>query len=378
LENPVSSFLFHTAFKARVPVGKTMRAPLSWIFILTLCSLAQAQPLVFFGNASISALFTAAPGFFIAQASDRAYSPQEINAFATDGKALFNEKRYAESLILFQRACDGNDLVSCIYLGIQYDNGLGVTENSASAVEPYKKACLGDFAQGCSNLGLLLENGRGVSVNLKLARDLYEMSCGANLEQGCFNLGSLYYASRGVEQDFARAAALFQKSCDLGYAAGCSSLAPMYMRGEGVRKDKKTAKALLAKSCSLGDSQSCAPAPQRLSFSDVLNMALPALNAMADSNSNSNSGSSSASASSSAYSSASAQNSRSSGGSNVAFLKNQIQRLQNEIARNEKNVSEWESSKTGNPAAIAGLRRSIQKEREQLLGFQAQLARAQQ
>jgi chromosome segregation ATPase len=152
----------------------------------------------------------------------------------------------------------------------------------------------------------------------------------------------------------------------------------MYMRGEGVRKDKKTAKALLAKSCSLGDSQSCAPAPQRLSFSDVLNMALPALNAMADSNSNSNSGSSSASASSSAYSSASAQNSRSSGGSNVAFLKNQIQRLQNEIARNEKNVSEWESSKTGNPAAIAGLRRSIQKEREQLLGFQAQLARAQQ
>lgn len=351
-----------------------MRRPLSWIFIVALCPLAIAQPLTFFGTASISAVSTVASGSFIAQASERAYSPQEITAFATDGEALFNEKRYAESLILFQRACDGNNLLSCTYLGVQYDNGLGVTKDSANAVEPFKKACIGDFAQGCADLGMLLENGRGVSVNLKLARDLYGIGCDANLGDSCWYLGSLYYAPRGVEQDFARAGELFQKSCDLGSAGGCSSLATVYMHGEGVKKDKKTAKALLAKSCSLGNTQSCAPAPQRFSFSDILNMALPVVAAMADSNSNSNS----SFGSSSAYSPASAQNARSSGGNNVPFLKNQIQRLQNEIARNEKNVSDWERSKTSNQAAIAGLRRSIQKEREQLLNFQAQLARQQQ
>ncbi len=128
----------------------------------------------------------------------------------------------------------------------------------------------------------------------------------------------------------------------------------------------------MAKACSMGRTQDCPAAPQRSSWADLLNMAVPIVSALSNSNSGSDSSSGDAPAS--------GQSVRSSGSgsnNNAQFLKDQIRRLQDQIDRNEKNVSEWENSKTHNQAAIDGLRRSIQREREQLLNFQQQLARQQ-
>ena len=55
-------------------------------------------------------------------------------------------------MLIYQKACDPGQAVSCYSLAMAYDHGEGVAQDKAKAVRLYQKACDRKDAQGCEAL----------------------------------------------------------------------------------------------------------------------------------------------------------------------------------------------------------------------------------
>ena len=54
---------------------------------------------------------------------------------------------------LFQKACDGGDILGCNNLGVSYENGEGgLAKDRKRARELFSEACRGGEEQGCQTL----------------------------------------------------------------------------------------------------------------------------------------------------------------------------------------------------------------------------------
>lgn len=172
-------------------------------------------------------------------------------------RAAYNQKRYEEDRLLFEKDCDNGKMLSCTGLGVLYDNGWGVSRDYSVARKLYQKACDGEEMRGCRSLGLLYSLGNGVSQDYSHARKLYQKACDGGDMPGCHNLGLLYAQGNGVSQDYAQARTLFQKACDGGELAGCSGLGVAYAEGQGVTQDYAQARMLFKKACDGGEKEGC-------------------------------------------------------------------------------------------------------------------------
>jgi hypothetical protein len=90
------------------------------------------------------------------------------------GKAAFDKNDYAQARTLFTKACDGNELNACNYLGFIYANGLGIEPDAKMAQEIYQKSCDGGRPRGCIGLGSVYQNS-GKNTD---ARKYFKQVCG--------------------------------------------------------------------------------------------------------------------------------------------------------------------------------------------------------
>ena len=188
----------------------------------------------------------------------------------------------------YQNACDNEDSLACLELGIMYHLGDGVNQNfsrakefylkacklgsgsgcshvgfmyenghagrnDAKAVSYYKQACdLGD-AGGCASLGTCYENGTGVKENMEMALTYHDKACDGGMGSSCAHLGLLYEN----DENYIDAAVYHQKGCDAGEATECSRLGVMYYNAQGVNPNQRKAADLFKKACELGDESGC-------------------------------------------------------------------------------------------------------------------------
>jgi hypothetical protein len=89
-------------------------------------------------------------------------------------------------------------MASCVNLGIFYDAGQGIAQDSVKGAAIFRKACDKKSAAACHYLAVLYDKGRGVTQD---------------------NAGD------GVAQDKAKATELYQKACSLGYQPACKTWA---------------------------------------------------------------------------------------------------------------------------------------------------------
>src|SRR5258706_15599828 len=87
--------------------------------------------------------------------------PDDAQVLYNRGRTLQRNGRQAEAAAAFRGACDKGLAQSCLELGVQYDNGTGVTKDATRAVALYQQACDGNSFQGCSNLRPKYNNGTG-------------------------------------------------------------------------------------------------------------------------------------------------------------------------------------------------------------------------
>ncbi|MGH6896894.1 MAG: trypsin-like peptidase domain-containing protein [Geminicoccaceae bacterium] len=107
----------------------------------------------------------------------------------------------AEAARWYHRAARQGDAPAQYNLGVMYAHGEGVPQDDAEAVRWYRMAADQGHAKAQNNLGLMYENGRGVAQDHAEAMRWYRIAADNGDVQAQFNLGVAYYYGEGVPQD---------------------------------------------------------------------------------------------------------------------------------------------------------------------------------
>jgi TPR repeat protein len=103
----------------------------------------------------------------------------------------------------------------CTRLGALHERGAGVALDTAKAAALYQKACDGDDMLGCSQLGLLSLRSEGPAHDPVKSAELLDKACNGGDARGCSGLAAVYQEQH---KDIARIVPLYQKgkACDAG------------------------------------------------------------------------------------------------------------------------------------------------------------------
>ncbi len=186
-----------------------------------------------------------------------------LNVFAVDRD--INEESYEEALDLiangnpydglsillelgdYKDSCDRSESMLQQYGGffgiaVSYDEGDGVEQDYAKALEWYEKAEEAGDIRAMTNLGWLYEYGNGVEQDYAKALDWYRKAAEAGDARAMTSLGRLYEYGNGVEQDYAKALEWYEKGAEEGNAVSMLSLGWLYEKGNSDiwRKSRST------------------------------------------------------------------------------------------------------------------------------------------
>lgn len=126
-------------------------------------------------------------------------------------------------------------------LGLSYDLGDGVPEDSVEAAKWYCMAAEQGHVEAMFELGCCYDNGRGVPQNMTEALRWYQKAAEQGHAEGQFNLGCAYFYGDGVFQNYTEAVKWFRAAAEQGYADAQLNLALCYEFGMGVPLDKTEA-----------------------------------------------------------------------------------------------------------------------------------------
>lgn len=125
-------------------------------------------------------------------------------------------------------------------------------------------AAAGD-ADAALDLGLLYDLGRGVPQDSSMAYRWYRQAGEAGLAQAAFNVGVMLDSGTGVPRDGAEAALWYARAAAGGYHRAQYALAELYAAGDGVPRNPATAEAWYRAAArgGLGAASARLPAPLR-------------------------------------------------------------------------------------------------------------------
>ncbi|WP_158515969.1 tetratricopeptide repeat protein [Pararhodobacter sp. CCB-MM2] len=152
------------------------------------------------------------------------------------------------ALSLYEAACAAEDMGACINLGVEYEYGDNVAQDTARAQALYRQACDGGDPLGCANLGNGIVSG-WADGTAEEATGLFRQACAMGEVQACSDLGVSYAQGEGVAVDASVAAMFYGMACEGGSALGCANLAEAYRDGKGVPQDPARAMTLMAEAC---------------------------------------------------------------------------------------------------------------------------------
>ena len=102
-------------------------------------------------------------------------------------------------------AAEGGDASAQFFLGVMYDEGLGVPQDDGEAVRWYRLAAEQGAASAQFFLGVMYANGQGVPQDDGEAVRWYRLAAEQGVASAQFFLGVMYGNGRGVSQDFVAA-----------------------------------------------------------------------------------------------------------------------------------------------------------------------------
>ncbi len=174
-----------------------------------------------------------------------------LSGYANE-KQKFQPDSYYEnkSVQELESLCENNDFKACHRAGVDH------TDRTQS-VKLFEKSCNGGYGKGCANLGLNYEYGSNVGQNTQKAIELYNKAIELGENMGYYWLGYLYIKGRLIQQDYVKAFEYFQKGCEQEDDNSCFEMGYAYYEGNGVKQDFTKAKKFYGKACDLGHQTSC-------------------------------------------------------------------------------------------------------------------------
>lgn len=146
-------------------------------------------------------------------------------------------KDLTEALHWLQRAAEQGTAAYIYDLAV----ALETDGQFAEAATRYAQAAGAGHIDAAVSLGLLYQEGRGVTQDSAKARALYESGAARGHPRAQNNLGLLYVRGDGVEQDYETAAQLFVAAADQGLTSAMTNLGVLYDNGFGVPQSDETA-----------------------------------------------------------------------------------------------------------------------------------------
>ncbi len=155
------------------------------------------------------------------------------------------ENRYM-SVFWYERAYEAGDAGAANDLGVMYQQGMGVREDDARALELFGEALRRDpgNALAAYNIAEAYETGEGVPVDLGWARAYYVLAYEAGDADAAAELGRFHAEGLGTVADPAIAAEWYALGAVDGSLIGTVNLADAYATGTGVEADGGTAEML--------------------------------------------------------------------------------------------------------------------------------------
>jgi TPR repeat protein len=105
------------------------------------------------------------------------------------------------SIAELERRANAGNAVAQVELARAYENGKGVAQNDAKAVEWFRKAAEQGNAQAQNSLGVMYALGRGVERNREEAVSWYQKAAKGGLSEGFYNVAISYFNGEGVNED---------------------------------------------------------------------------------------------------------------------------------------------------------------------------------
>ena len=131
-----------------------------------------------------------------------------------------------------------NDSVEAIAkMGYCYEYGVGVTQDSATALVWYRKAAGRGHLQAMVNVGHCYATGKGVAMDLAEAFEWSKKAAAENFPTAIYNLGVCYANGSAVAVDEGKAFKHFLSAANMGSPKAQKALAKCYGEGIGTAVD---------------------------------------------------------------------------------------------------------------------------------------------
>ncbi|MBV8191286.1 MAG: SEL1-like repeat protein, partial [Alphaproteobacteria bacterium] len=154
-----------------------------------------------------------------------------------EADSAFKRGDYATVRRLMKPLADAGNAKAQNYLGVLYDDGMGVPRDDAQAVAWYRKAADQGNAAAQYNLGRLYDNGHGVPQDDAQAVAWYRKAADQGDVRAQTSLGAAYDSGRGVARDLAQAAKWYRRAADQDHPAAELILGSMHAAGRGMPQD---------------------------------------------------------------------------------------------------------------------------------------------
>lgn len=122
-----------------------------------------------------------------------------------DATVAYKQGDYATALSLLRPLAEQGNAAAQNYLGLLYDRGHGVPQDSGQAMTWYRKAAEGGSAEAQYSLGAAHEFGFGAPRDEPQAASWYRKAAEQGFAEPQLSLGIMYDKGRGVPRDVVQA-----------------------------------------------------------------------------------------------------------------------------------------------------------------------------
>lgn len=161
-----------------------------------------------------------------------------------------NKERGVE---MFHLAADQGSCGAQYKLGVCYEGGIGVKQNSIEAVKWYEFAAAKEDMRAQFKLGEMYYYGDGVAEDKAEAARLFLLSAKQEFAKAQYYIGRCYFNGEGVKRDDCEAAGWYELSAKQGFDVGQYNLGLCFFYGDGVTTDKVEALSWLRMAADQGN-----------------------------------------------------------------------------------------------------------------------------
>lgn len=119
-----------------------------------------------------------------------------------DAMAAYERSDYATAFRLWKPLAERGEPRAQHNLGVMYDYGRGIPQDSTQALKWYRRAAGQGIPEAQHNLGLMYAYGQGVPPDFPEAAKWYRRAAEQGMPDSQVNLGVLYYNGQGVPRNY--------------------------------------------------------------------------------------------------------------------------------------------------------------------------------